>query len=123
MLSEKDLLQRLEGITIDEVRYCVRQGWVMPSPVIGDNAANEEAAPAVFFEVDVARLRLIRELRHDLEIGDDAIPVVLSLLDRVHTLRAEMRLLGHAISEQSAAERGRITEAVKRLRRDVDTEA
>ena len=44
----------------------------------------------VFHEIDVARVRLIHDLRHDMDIGEDAIPLVLSLLDQVYDLRSRM---------------------------------
>jgi chaperone modulatory protein CbpM len=52
----------------------------------------------VFEEVDVARIRLIVELR-SLELDEEAMPVVLSLLDQLHATRRRMRLLQQAVEE------------------------
>ena len=62
-------------LTTVEIIQWVEQGWVVP-----DTAD----AGLVFHEIDVARVRLIHDLRRDMEIGEDAIPLVLSLLDQVY---------------------------------------
>ena len=46
---------------------------------------------------DVARVRLIAELRNDLGVNEDAIPVVLRLLDQVYGLRRALAELNEAI--------------------------
>lgn len=52
-----------------------------------------------FEEVDVARIRLIHTLRHELEIGEPAMPVVLSLLDQLYELRRNAARLNAALAE------------------------
>jgi chaperone modulatory protein CbpM len=73
-----DELVRLSGCSHDELTCFVAENWVEPE---GD----------AFAEVDVARVRLILELRHDLAIDDEAMPLVLSLLDQVYALRRQLR--------------------------------
>lgn len=51
-----------------------------------------------FEEVDVARIRLIHTLRHELEIGEPAMPVVLSLLDQLYELRRNAARLNAALA-------------------------
>jgi chaperone modulatory protein CbpM len=46
-----------------------------------------------FSEIDLARARLIADLRGDLGLNDDAIPVVLALIDQIHGLRRVVRVL------------------------------
>jgi len=48
--------------------------------------------------VDVARVRLIAELR-ELRMDEEAMPVVLSLLDQLYAARRRMRLLQQAVDE------------------------
>jgi chaperone modulatory protein CbpM len=55
-----------------------------------------------FQEIDVARLRLIVELRHDLEIEEQALPVVLSLVDQIYDMRRRMLRLNEALAEVPA---------------------
>ena len=68
----------------------VEQHWVLPS---------EQAGQWLFDESDVARVSLIQELRHDMDVNDDAMPVVLKLLDQVYGLRAAVSELQEAIQD------------------------
>jgi chaperone modulatory protein CbpM len=45
-------------------------------------------------------VRLIRELRYDLAIDEEALPVVLQLLDQVYALRRRLRATYQAIETQ-----------------------
>jgi chaperone modulatory protein CbpM len=74
-------LVRLAGCSHDELSRFVAEGWIVPDAEDG------------FVEGDLARLHLILELRRDLAIDDEAMPVVLSLLDQVYVLRRQVRLL------------------------------
>lgn len=69
----------------------VERGWVVPD---ADNGRLE------FREIDVARVRLVHDLRRCMDIGEDAMPVVLSLLDQVHELRARLRSVLRAVEAQ-----------------------
>ena len=82
----------------------VEQGWVVP-----DTAD----AGLVFHEIDVARVRLIHDLRRDMEIGEDAIPLVLSLLDQVYELRSRMNAILRALSSQSEDVRVAVLDALQ----------
>ena len=112
MMSVRELLIRVEGLTVAELRLSVRRGWVRPSRQVSDGAGRPRQRLR-FLEVDAARLRLIRELRHDFDIDDEALPLVLSLLDRVYSLRADLRCLTEAIAEQPEPVRRRIADAVQ----------
>ncbi len=69
----------------------------------------------VFREVDVARVRLIVELRRDLAIDDEAMPVVLGLLDQVYALRRRLGGIATALAalppDLRAAIEARLNEA------------
>jgi chaperone modulatory protein CbpM len=69
-----------------EVTRWIEQSWVLPV---------EEDGKLLFDDIDRARIQLIVELRRDLEVNEEAIPVVLRLLDQVYGLRRtldELRL-------------------------------
>jgi chaperone modulatory protein CbpM len=57
--------------------------WIAEEWIIPQGAAVEPE----FAEVDLARAALIRDLKHDLDVNDAGIGVILSLLDQVHGLR------------------------------------
>ena len=65
-----------------ELVHWVEQGWVIP---------DAEGTAYVFREIDVARVRLIHDLRRDMDLGEDAVPVVLSLLDQIYELRSQLK--------------------------------
>ena len=54
----------------------------------------------VFHEVDVARVELILEIRREFAVDDEAMPLVLGLLDQVYSLRRQMRRLCDARGAQ-----------------------
>ena len=70
-----------------ELVHWVEQGWVMP---------DAEGTVYVFREIDVARVRLIHDLRRDMDLGEDAVPMVLSLLDQIYELRSQLKAVVRA---------------------------
>lgn len=74
------------------------------------------AAPAEALEpIDFARLRLLNELADDIGLDEDTVEAVVALIDQVHTLRGELKLVAEAIAEQSPETRASIAAALKRL--------
>jgi len=53
-----------------------------------------------FEEIDIARLQLICHLTQEIEVNDEGMDVVLSLLDQLYGLRTHMKHLTHAIAQQ-----------------------
>ena len=92
MMKEHEVVAVVDGLTIRRLRAWVRHGWVRPQRV--DNAT-------MFSDVDAARLRLICHLRMDMNVNEDAMPVVLSLMDQLYGVRHEMRCLVEALDVQS----------------------
>ncbi|MBU6419539.1 MAG: hypothetical protein KGQ79_07410 [Proteobacteria bacterium] len=66
-----------------------------------------------FDEVDVARIRLIHTLRHEMEIGEPAMPVVLSLLDQLYDLRRNAARLNKALATLPPEARAAILERLE----------
>jgi chaperone modulatory protein CbpM len=99
MIKESEVLLQVEGLTVTRLHVCVEQSWVKPAQ--GDSGF-------LFDRLDVARLRLICELSEDLAVNDDALPLVLSLIDQKHSLERRLRFLAQAISEQDEAVRERL---------------
>ena len=69
----------------------VERGWVLPEP------AN---SGWVFHEIDIARVRLIHDLRRQMEVGEDNMSLVLSLLDHVYELRGRLHAVLRAVDAQ-----------------------
>jgi chaperone modulatory protein CbpM len=93
-----------------EIVAWIEQQWVLPV---------EEDEQWLFDEADVARINLIRELRRDMAVNEEAMPVVLRLLDQVYGLRHALAELQEAI--QGLPEEHR-AELEARLRRILDSE-
>jgi chaperone modulatory protein CbpM len=80
-------------VTQVELVTWVERGWVLPDTA--DTGME-------FHEIDVARVSLIRDLRRDMDVGEDAIPLVLSLLDQVYELRRTLKSVLGALEHQPA---------------------
>lgn len=79
------------------------------------------ARPApVFREIDLARLRLACELCDCLDLQDDAVAVVLGLIDQVHGLRADLRRIFAAIDALPEEPRRRLEGELRRARAERD---
>ena len=44
-------------------------------------------------EIDIARARLIHDLKNNIGVNDEAVPLILDLIDQLHGLRRAMRNL------------------------------
>lgn len=104
MLDERDVVATVRRVHLEELRLWVEMGWVRP--------ASSEAGP-VFDDLDVARIRLVCDLRKDMSLPDDTVPVVLSLLDQIHGLRRELRGLAGAVDTQPDEIRQAIVQAYR----------
>jgi chaperone modulatory protein CbpM len=90
MITLSGVTQRVRGVDVETLQVWIAQDWVRPQ---------RQAGEPVFEEIDIARVRLIVELRDELEVAEPAIPVVLSLLDQLHASRARMRALLAAMEQ------------------------
>jgi len=79
--SEFLLQSRLDAQALDA---WIEAGWLRPD---GSQSSRE------FSDIDLARARLIADLRGELGVNDEAVPVVLDLIDQIHGLRRLVREL------------------------------
>jgi len=91
MIGSDKLRRLFPGLAAADLDAWIVDRWVRPA---GNPGAYR------FREIDVARIRLIAELRDDLAIGPEEIPLVLSLLDQLHHARRRIRLLRDVIDMQ-----------------------
>ncbi|MFD0986935.1 chaperone modulator CbpM [Methyloligella solikamskensis] len=106
MLDERDLVSRVEQLTVTRLRVWVSEGWIRPV----------EDETKKFSEADLARAALIRDLVDELGVNEEEVPVILSLIDQIHGLRSELRVLVEAINELSEEGRTELKERIS-LRR------
>jgi len=81
----------------------VERGWIRPEAADTD---------PLFHDVDIARVRLIHDLRGAMRIDDETIPLILSLLDQVYDLRAGLRAVLRAVEAQPEPVRSAILAAI-----------
>jgi chaperone modulatory protein CbpM len=101
MIALDALVRGFSGLDRVELLRWVENRWVLPE---------RRGGSWVFHDVDVARVELILEIRREWALDDEAMPLVLSLLDQVYGLRRQLRRLSDALEGQPAE----IREAVKR---------
>ncbi|MCM2323486.1 MAG: chaperone modulator CbpM [Oligoflexia bacterium] len=70
----------LTGVKKEFVTHCIHARWIIPA----------DATEFALDEEDLARLRLIHELKADFGVNDEAIPIILGLLDQLYALRAAL---------------------------------
>lgn len=85
MITLEHLCARFTRLSMEDLRLWISEGHVRPE------CHGEEL---VFTTLDVERVRLILELREDLAVNEEALPVVLSLLDQLYALRRRLRAMG-----------------------------
>jgi chaperone modulatory protein CbpM len=90
MITLDILCARFTTLDPDDLRRWIADGHVRPERV-EDTLA--------FQEIDVERVRLILDLRDTLSVNEDALPVVLSLLDQLYALRRQLRRAGLALDQ------------------------
>jgi chaperone modulatory protein CbpM len=66
-----------------------------------------------FQEIDVARVQLIHDFRRSMDVSEDTMPLVLSLLDQVYALRSRMQSVARAVERQPASVRDDILAALR----------
>lgn len=81
-LTIEDICRDCE-VSPEIVELFISEEWVIPS----DQNAK------IFDEEDLARISLIMELREELGVNDEALPIILNLLDQLHLLRNRIRQL------------------------------
>jgi chaperone modulatory protein CbpM len=104
-----DVLAELRTLDRDELMSWVEARWVLPDP-------DEQGLR--FRPVDVARLRLIHELRHELLVDADTMPLVLSLVDEMYALRRRLGALARALAETPSEVRTTVFTRCQILLRD-----
>jgi len=95
MMTLEEVLRQVAGVGEAEVSRWVALRFVRPEG---------EAGAWVFGEMDVARVRLIVELRDVMEVTEPALPAVLGLLDQLYDLRRRMRRVNEAMEAVLTAE-------------------
>ncbi len=106
-LTTEEILGTISVLTPDRLMTYIEIGIIIP--------VQGERGP-LFAPVDCARLQLICELEQSLELADDALEMVMSLVDQLHGARADLQALGAAVDQQPVEVRERILAAWRAAR-------
>ena len=105
MIALEEVVARFPGLEPREAVLWIERRWLRAEPGPG--------GAWLLTEVDAARVALLVELRVTLEVTDDLIPMVLSLIDQLYDARRTVRALLTALDEQPAAVRTAVLAAAK----------
>ena len=86
-LSKQEFLS-LSGMEHDTLNAWIEEEWLIPS--------GSSVEPS-FFDIDVARARLIRDLQLDFGVNDEGVGVILNLVDQLHGMRRTLMELRDAV--------------------------
>ena len=89
LIQLTEVVARIDA-TEGELIAWAKQGWIRPT---------KEDDGLWFDDADVARVQLIIDLRRDMAVNDEAVPVILRLLDQIYGLRRMLGTLGDAIQD------------------------
>ena len=101
------VIRQFSDLGRSELQHWIACAWVRP------DFTGPAAEDYVFQDIDIARVRLIHDLRRIVETPEAMMPVVLGLLDQIYDLRGSLDALGRAIEAQPEPVRRAIADAVK----------
>ncbi len=89
MTSIEALCAGIEGLEQAALERWIAEAWVRP---------DRDEQGYVFRPIDVVRVRLIVELHQTMALDDEALGMVLSLLDQLYEARRQLRQVQEAIA-------------------------
>jgi chaperone modulatory protein CbpM len=99
MITQAQVVARFTRLDAQVLEQWIAVGWLNPRR--GDEGL-------LFDETDVARAHLLCDLRFDMELRDEEMTIVLSLIDQLHSTRAMLRAMTAALHNQPDAIRDAI---------------
>ncbi len=107
--SETEVISSVERLTRSRLKSFLQAQVVMP--------VQTDDGPR-FRQIDLVRMELLCELTEEFELGDEALAVVMSLIDQLHGVRAELRAVLDAVAAEPPEVCDRICKAAAGMRRD-----
>jgi chaperone modulatory protein CbpM len=92
VIDTDGLITETPGLTLVALERWIAHDWVRPQ---GTQGAWRFAA------IDIARVHLIIELSTELAIDEEALPVILLLLDQIYLMRRQILDLGDALERRA----------------------
>lgn len=76
--------------------------------------AQQDADNTLLTETQFARVRLICTLRYDMDVDEEILPIVLDLLDQLHSTRQRLHSLSQAVLTQNEGVKSSILEILSK---------
>jgi chaperone modulatory protein CbpM len=92
MIMNKQEFLTCSGLQVQTLEFWLEQRWLIPQ---------ETSAGTTFSDMDVARARLIQDLKTDFGVNDEGVDVILHLVDQLHGLRRALAQLHKDIQATS----------------------
>ncbi|MDP2079713.1 MAG: hypothetical protein U0934_09860 [Pseudotabrizicola sp.] len=107
--TEDEVIAAIPGMTRPRLVAFLRAKVVLPT-----RRRTPDSTPRIFGQIDIARMRLLCDLTDGLDIEEDALVVVMSLIDQLHMARRDLRALALAVQAETPETRARIGAAFRR---------
>lgn len=91
MITETQIVARFARLDAHALEQWIAVGWLKPHR--GDEGF-------LFDETDVARTHLLCDLRYEMELGDEELTMVLSLIDQLQSMRTLLKAMTSAVHSQ-----------------------
>lgn len=101
--SEEEALAAIPRLSRTRLAAFVEIGAVVPVHTQGG---------FVFRQIDLVRMELLCELSEDVGLEEDALAVVISLIDQLHAVRRDLHAIVLAVAREPADVRARIGAAL-----------
>lgn len=105
----EELIVELGPLSEDELRLWIDRSWVRPTL---------ESDTYFFSDVDVARVRMICDIRYSCSVEEETMPLILSLIDQLYATRRTVRQLTDAVAEQPVDIREAIFKLISKAEQD-----
>ncbi len=105
MIDETELIAVTRRLEVRVLHEWIDMGLVTPQ---------RGEAGYLFDEMDVARVNLVCDLSFDMGVGQESLPIILSLIDQLHRARHSLRAFAAAIEAQPESVKVEIKGAARR---------
>jgi len=90
MIMNKQEFLTCSGLQVKTLEFWLEQRWLIPE---------QTAVGMKFSDADVARARLIQELKTGFRVNDEGVDIILHLIDQLHGLRHALAQLRNGVIE------------------------
>ncbi len=91
MITETEVVARFANLDAQILEHWIAVGWLKP------HRGNQGF---LFDDADLARTHLLCDLCYDMELRDEEMTMVLSLIDQLHSTRSLLRAMTAAVHSQ-----------------------